>query len=127
MFDLNDFDETLPGPWEWDVKRLAVSMLIAAQNNDFAGKDQDQVVLDTVAAYRSAMTGFAAMKNLDVVVRPPRDGQRAEGIRLTAATQSGQEDREEPRQGAHEGQHGGILQTDPHRGRRGADRRPNRR
>jgi uncharacterized protein (DUF2252 family) len=66
VFDLNDFDETLPGPWEWDVKRLAVSMLIAAQNNDFAGKDQDQVVLDTVAAYRGAMTDFAAMKNLDV-------------------------------------------------------------
>ena len=66
VFDLNDFDETLPGPWEWDVKRLAVSMLIAAQNNDFAGKDQDQVVLDTVESYRSAMAGFAGMKNLDV-------------------------------------------------------------
>jgi uncharacterized protein (DUF2252 family) len=66
VFDLNDFDETLPGPWEWDVKRLAVSMLIAAQNNDYAGKDQDQIVLDTVASYRDAMAGFAAMKNLDV-------------------------------------------------------------
>ena len=66
VFDLNDFDETLPGPWEWDVKRLAVSMLIAARNNDYAVKDQDQVVLDTVEAYRSAMAGFAAMKNLDV-------------------------------------------------------------
>jgi uncharacterized protein (DUF2252 family) len=66
MFDLNDFDETLPGPWEWDVKRLAVSMLIAAQDNGFAGKDQDQVVLDTVASYRTAMAGFAAMNNLDV-------------------------------------------------------------
>ncbi len=66
VFDLNDFDETLPGPWEWDVKRLAVSMLIAARNNDYAVKDQDQVVLDTVGAYRSAMAGFAAMNNLDV-------------------------------------------------------------
>ncbi len=66
VFDLNDFDETLPGPWEWDVKRLAVSMMIAAQNNDFSGKDQDQVVLDTVESYRSAMADFAAMKNLDV-------------------------------------------------------------
>ena len=66
VFDLNDFDETLPGPWEWDVKRLAVSMLIAARNNDFAVKDQDQIVLDTVEAYRSAMEGFAAMKNLDL-------------------------------------------------------------
>jgi uncharacterized protein (DUF2252 family) len=66
VFDLNDFDETLPGPWEWDVKRLAVSMLIAAQNNEYAGKDQDQVVLDTVEAYRTAMADFAAMKNLEV-------------------------------------------------------------
>src|SRR5271169_6291812 len=66
VFDLNDFDETLPGPWEWDVKRLAVSMLIAARYNDFSVKDQDQIVLDTVAAYRTAMASFAAMKNLDV-------------------------------------------------------------
>ncbi len=46
MFDVNDFDETLPGPWEWDVKRLAVSMGIAARDNDFSVKAQDQVVLD---------------------------------------------------------------------------------
>ena len=66
MFDLNDFDETLPGPWEWDVKRLAASMMIAAQYNGFPVKDQEQIVLDTVEEYRIAMTGFAAMKNLDV-------------------------------------------------------------
>jgi uncharacterized protein (DUF2252 family) len=66
VFDLNDFDETLPGPWEWDVKRLAVSMMIGARDNGFAVKDQDQIVLDTVAGYRTAMAAFAAMKNLDV-------------------------------------------------------------
>src|SRR5271166_6263876 len=66
VFDINDFDETLPGPWEWDVKRLAVSMLIAAQYNGFAVKRQEQVVLDTVQEYRTAMASFAAMKNLDV-------------------------------------------------------------
>jgi uncharacterized protein (DUF2252 family) len=66
VFDLNDFDETLPGPWEWDVKRLAVSMLIAAINNDFAVKDQERIVLDTVKAYRSEMRRFAGMNNLDV-------------------------------------------------------------
>jgi uncharacterized protein (DUF2252 family) len=66
VFDINDFDETLPGPWEWDVKRLAVSMLIAAQSNGFAVKDQDQVVLDTVEEYRGAMARFAAMDNLEV-------------------------------------------------------------
>jgi uncharacterized protein (DUF2252 family) len=66
VFDLNDFDETLPGPWEWDVKRLAVSMLIAARNNDFSVKQQDKIVLDTVGQYRTAMASFAGMKNLEV-------------------------------------------------------------
>jgi uncharacterized protein (DUF2252 family) len=47
VFDVNDFDETLPGPWEWDVKRLAVSVLIAARDNGFAVKHQEQIVLDT--------------------------------------------------------------------------------
>jgi uncharacterized protein (DUF2252 family) len=66
VFDVNDFDETLPGPWEWDVKRLATSMVIAARNNGFAVKDQDRVALDTVEEYRTAMAGFAGMKYLDV-------------------------------------------------------------
>jgi uncharacterized protein (DUF2252 family) len=66
VFDINDFDETLPGPWEWDVKRLAASMLIAAQDNGFSLTDQEQVVLDTVEEYRTAIARFAAMKNLEV-------------------------------------------------------------
>ena len=66
VFDVNDFDETLPGPWEWDVKRLAASMLIAARDNEFAVKHQDQIVLDTVEGYRTAMAEFAGMTNLDV-------------------------------------------------------------
>jgi uncharacterized protein (DUF2252 family) len=66
VFDINDFDETLPGPWEWDVKRLAVSMLIAAQDSGFTAKDQERIVLDTVGGYRTAIRGFAGMKNLDV-------------------------------------------------------------
>jgi uncharacterized protein (DUF2252 family) len=66
VFDVNDFDETLPGPWEWDVKRLAVSMLIAARANGFRARVQEQAVLDTVGAYRAAMAQFAGMKSLDV-------------------------------------------------------------
>lgn len=66
MFDINDFDETLPGPWEWDVKRLTVSMLIAARDNGYRPKDQHRIVLETVAQYRIAMREFAAMKNLEV-------------------------------------------------------------
>ncbi len=66
VFDVNDFDETLPGPWEWDVKRLAVSMLIAARSNGFKPKEQDRIVLDTVSRYRTAIADFAAMKQLEV-------------------------------------------------------------
>jgi uncharacterized protein (DUF2252 family) len=66
VFDVNDFDETLPGPWEWDVKRLAASMVIAARENGFTAKHQHKIVLDTVREYRTAMARFAAMKNLDV-------------------------------------------------------------
>jgi uncharacterized protein (DUF2252 family) len=66
VFDINDFDETLPGPFEWDVKRLAVSMLIAARDDGFGRKDQDRIVLDTVSGYRTAMREFAAMTNLAV-------------------------------------------------------------
>ena len=66
VFDINDFDETLPGPWEWDVKRLAVSMLIAARDNGYSVADQDQIVVGTVAAYRNAIRDFARMPNLAV-------------------------------------------------------------
>ncbi len=66
VFDVNDFDETLPGPWEWDVKRLAVSMLIAARDNGYRVKDEERIVRATVGRYRTAMAEFAAMKNLDV-------------------------------------------------------------
>ena len=66
VFDVNDFDETLPGPWEWDVKRLATSMLIAARDNGFNVNDQARVVSETVMSYRTAMRQFAAMNNLDV-------------------------------------------------------------
>jgi uncharacterized protein (DUF2252 family) len=66
LFDINDFDETLPGPWEWDVKRLATSMLIAARNSGFAVKDQERVVLATVAEYRRRMATYAKMQTLDL-------------------------------------------------------------
>ena len=66
VFDINDFDETLPGPWEWDVKRLAVSMLIAARANEFSVAHQDRIVLDTVREYRRWMRAFASMRNAEV-------------------------------------------------------------
>ncbi len=66
MFDINDFDETLPGPWEWDVKRLATSLEVAGRDNGFDSKDRLTVVTAAVASYRQAMRAFARMTNLDV-------------------------------------------------------------
>ena len=66
LFDLNDFDETLPGPFEYDVKRLAASFTIAARNNGFGKADARAATLASVAAYREAMAGFAAMGTLDI-------------------------------------------------------------
>ena len=66
LFDINDFDETLPGPWEWDVKRLACSLLIAARNNGLTVKEQERVVLAAMADYRDRMRTFSGMKTLDL-------------------------------------------------------------
>ncbi|MGO8727574.1 MAG: DUF2252 domain-containing protein, partial [Streptosporangiaceae bacterium] len=66
MFDVNDFDETTPGPWEWDVKRLAASLEVAARGNGFPGKQRREIVRAAVARYRQAMRSFAGMTNLDV-------------------------------------------------------------
>jgi uncharacterized protein (DUF2252 family) len=66
VFDLNDFDETLPGPWEWDVKRLAVSMEVAGRDNGYSDKERRSILLETVAGYRNAMREFAGMGGLDV-------------------------------------------------------------
>jgi uncharacterized protein (DUF2252 family) len=66
VFDLNDFDETLPGPFEWDVKRLAASFEVAGRDNSFTAADRRAVVLRCVESYRSAMRDFAEMTNLEV-------------------------------------------------------------
>ncbi|WP_395298098.1 DUF2252 domain-containing protein [Kitasatospora hibisci] len=66
VFDINDFDETLPGPWEWDVKRLASSLVIAARANGFEDAERAAIVGATVRSYREAMRRFAGMHNLDV-------------------------------------------------------------
>ena len=66
LFGLNDFDETLPGPFEYDLKRMAASFTIAARNNGFPSKPIRAVTLESVRAYRSAMAEFAAMRTLQV-------------------------------------------------------------
>src|SRR5450631_4033904 len=66
IFDVNDFDETLPGPWEWDVKRLAASLEVAGRGNGLTGKQRRKVVAAAAASYREAMHGFAGLSNLDI-------------------------------------------------------------
>ena len=66
VFDINDFDETLPGPFEWDVKRLAASVAIGARDRGFEPSESEAAVLASVSAYRTAMAQFAAMGELDI-------------------------------------------------------------
>ena len=66
VFDVNDFDETLPGPFEWDVKRLAASMAVAGRDNGFRRKARRKIVLAAVEGYRTAMRTFAQQPFLDV-------------------------------------------------------------
>ena len=66
MFDINDFDETLPGPWEWDVKRLSASLVIAGRANGFSAKERASVVRAAVRSYRERMRSYAGLGNLDV-------------------------------------------------------------
>ena len=66
LFDLNDFDETLPGPFEYDVKRMAASFTVAARNNGFSKADTRASTLAAVTAYREAMASFAQMGTMEV-------------------------------------------------------------
>src|SRR5450631_4766889 len=66
VFDINDFDETHPGPFEWDVKRLAASLAVAGRDNGFSTKKRRKIVLAAAAGYRRAMVDFAGQGNLAV-------------------------------------------------------------
>ena len=66
VFSVNDFDETLPGPWEWDVKRLAASLAVAGRERGFDVKERGAIVTAAISRYREAMREFAAKRNLDV-------------------------------------------------------------
>src|SRR6185312_10504211 len=66
VFDLNDFDESLPGAWEWDVKRLAASFAIAGRENGFKRKQRAAAVLSAARSYRETMRALASQSNLEV-------------------------------------------------------------
>ncbi|MGV9313946.1 DUF2252 domain-containing protein [Streptomyces sp. NPDC003691] len=66
VFDINDFDETHPGPWEWDVKRLATSLVIAGRENNWSRKERAAIVRSAVRVYRQRIRAYAGMGNLEV-------------------------------------------------------------
>ncbi len=85
LFDLNDFDETLPGPFEWDVKRMAASFTIAARNNGFSKADARAATQASVTAYREAMAAFAQMPTMDVWYAHLDEDELRTAIRSTVA------------------------------------------
>ena len=115
LFDLNDFDETLPGPFEYDVKRMAASFLIAAQNNGFAKADAKAVTMAAVAAYRRAMAEFAQMRTLDIWYAHRDEGQIMAAARTRASkakqVKELKRSQEEHRQSAHPRQPAGTVQA----------------
>jgi uncharacterized protein (DUF2252 family) len=89
LFGLNDFDETLPGPFEYDVKRLAASFTIAGRNNGFTKADTRMATQRSVTAYREAMAGFATMGTLEVWYAHLDEDELLKGMRDTAKAQKG--------------------------------------
>jgi uncharacterized protein (DUF2252 family) len=85
LFDLNDFDETLPGPFEYDVKRMAASFTIAARNNGFSKADTRAATLASARAYREAMAGFAQMPTMDIWYAYLDEDELRGAIRSTVA------------------------------------------
>jgi uncharacterized protein (DUF2252 family) len=88
LFDLNDFDETLPGPFEWDVKRMAASFTIAARHNGFTKMDTRAATQASVRAYREAMAGFAQMGTLGIWYAHLSEDELVHAIRSAAAEAS---------------------------------------
>jgi uncharacterized protein (DUF2252 family) len=97
VLDVNDFDETLPGPFEWDLKRLAASFEIAGRNRGFTATECREAVLTVVRGYREAMRAFAEMGNMDVwysrlsvpalaaQLREQRDTKQADAVDASVA------------------------------------------
>src|SRR6185369_14967363 len=91
VFDLNDFDETLPGPFEYDVKRMAASFTIAARNNGFSPADTRAATLAAVRAYREAMAEFGQMPTMAIWYASLDEDELRASIRATVAGTARQE------------------------------------
>ena len=89
LFDLNDFDETLPGPFEYDVLRLTASFTIAARNNGFTAEEIRTVTLRAVQSYREGMAQFAGMRTLDIWYARMSEDELIAAMDMARATQKG--------------------------------------
>jgi uncharacterized protein (DUF2252 family) len=87
VFDANDFDETLPGPWEWDVKRLAASIVIAGRSNGFTAAQNRVATMATVRSYRQWMARYASMRLIEVWYAQITDVDIREAAEATGAYQ----------------------------------------
>ena len=109
--DVNDFDETLPGPWEWDLKRLAASFEIGGRDRGFKDADRSEIARIAVRAYREHMRELAGLSNLDVWYRRVDIDQ----IRAAVATEGSKEERkrfeQQRRQVATERPHAGLWEA----------------
>ena len=91
LFDLNDFDETLPGPFEYDVLRMSASFTIAARNNGFSAADTLDVTRTAVRAYREAMAGFATMGTMGIWYARMSDDELIAAAEMAVRTQKGKQ------------------------------------
>ena len=117
VFDLNDFDETLPGPFEWDVKRFAASLAVAGRDIGLSAKDRKTLVRHGVGAYRTGMAGLHREEAARRLVRPPRHRGRPRAAGPEGQRRAGHPHPQGHGQGAHPRQHAGAQEAD-HRGRR---------
>jgi uncharacterized protein (DUF2252 family) len=92
LFDLNDFDETLPGPFEYDVKRMAASFTIAGRHNGFGKADTRAATLASVRAYREAMASFAEMGTLAIWYAHLDEDELMKGVRSAAKAATSKKD-----------------------------------
>jgi uncharacterized protein (DUF2252 family) len=99
LFDLNDFDETLPGPFEYDVKRMAASFTIAARNNGLTKAEAHDVTLGSVKAYRETMAEFAQMRTMDIWYARLSEQELMAALNSAALTQKDKAQKKEAERG----------------------------
>ena len=111
LFDLNDFDETHEGPFEWDVKRLAASLAVAGREQGFSKKERRRIVAGSVQAYRETMRRLARMRHLASLVRAGRVRRGLQDDPATTGCQDPADRATQPGEGAGQGQHARPVQA----------------